>query len=157
VSLGFGIGAAATPARITIGSGQIILLDGKPVFPIGFTKAPAPDAKTPSGVSAYKELKSNGTVFHLAGPQPRKWGREAEAELDRILKSSSEAGLLVAISIPIFRQSDLPTSEKRTNYGVSLKNTETIQGWAFGRQAMSRNGARYQWRTFKNTTTSFIS
>jgi hypothetical protein len=132
VSLGFGIGAAATPARITIGSDQIILLDGKPVFPIGFTKAPAPDAKTPSGVSAYKELKSNGTVFHLAGPQPRKWGQEAEAELDRILKSSSEAGLLVAISIPdlqAIRPADQRKADELRRVVEKYRNNSGLGFW----------------------------
>src|SRR5690242_15739356 len=97
VTFGLSIGAAAT---ITISPDHIILVDGKPAFTIGFTKAPGPDAKTPSGANAYKELKSNGTVFHLAGPPPRKWGPEAETELDHILDRSARAGLLTAISIP---------------------------------------------------------
>ncbi|MHB8654833.1 MAG: hypothetical protein ACYDA9_13245 [Terriglobia bacterium] len=92
---------AAQAAKVTIGSHNVIFVDGKAVFPIGFTKAPPPGSKTPSGGDAYQELKTNGTVFHLVGPLPKqKWGPDTEAELDHIMELSAKAGLLTAISIP---------------------------------------------------------
>ena len=94
----FGPGAKA--ARITIGSHNVIYVDGQPAFPVGFTKGPPPDSKTPSGTGAYEEMKTNGTVFHLAGPRPGEWGPAAQAELDHILVRSAQTGFLTAISIP---------------------------------------------------------
>lgn len=86
-------------ARVAISPDSIILVNGKPVFPIGFTLAPPPDGKTPSGADAYRELETNGAVFHRCGPGPRQWGPATEAALDRLLDRSAETGLLCAISI----------------------------------------------------------
>jgi hypothetical protein len=96
----FAIGPIAWAARITIGPHNIIYVDGQPVFPIGFTKGPPPDGKTPWGTGAYEEMKTNGTVFHLAGPRPGQWGPKAQSELDHILARSAQADFLTAISIP---------------------------------------------------------
>jgi hypothetical protein len=76
------------------------LADAGTVFPIGFTKAPPPDALTPDGQDAYRELKASGGSFHRCGPPAGQWGAEAEAELDFTLSRSAETGLLCAIFIP---------------------------------------------------------
>lgn len=93
-------GSSTNAARINIGPHNVIYVDGQPAFPIGFTKGPPPDSRTPWGSGAYEEMKTNGTVFHLSGPQPGKWGPEAQSELDHILARSAETGFLTAISIP---------------------------------------------------------
>jgi hypothetical protein len=94
------VGARAKAAKITVGPHNIIYVDGLPAFPIGFTKGPPADSKTPWGTGAYEEMKTNGRVFHLAGPRPGKWGPEAQAALDHILARSAQTGFLTAISIP---------------------------------------------------------
>jgi len=90
--------AAAAP--VAINSDGVLTVNGKPVFPIGFTLAPPPWGKTPAGGDAYAELKSNGTVFHRCGPARGQWGAPAEAALDHLLDRSARSGLLAAISIP---------------------------------------------------------
>ncbi|HET8549452.1 MAG TPA: hypothetical protein VFL57_15675 [Bryobacteraceae bacterium] len=86
-------------ATVTIRRDGVFLHDGSPMFPIGFTTAPPPDAKTPWGTSGYAELKSSGAAFHrCSGGQP--WGAAAEQQLDRIMDASAKAGLLCAIYIP---------------------------------------------------------
>ena len=100
LSLVLALGSSATAAKITIGPHNIMYVDGQPAFPIGFTKGPPPDSKTPWGTGAYEEIKTNGTVFHLSGPRPGKWGPEAQSELDHILDRSAQTGFLTAISIP---------------------------------------------------------
>src|SRR5713226_10677101 len=89
----------ALATRVTITKENVVQVNGKPVFPIGFTLAPPPGAKTPAGDDAYRELKTNGAVLHRCGPGPRQWGPAAEAALDRLLDSSAEAGLLCGVSI----------------------------------------------------------
>ncbi len=86
-------------AQVTIGRDNIIQVNGETVFPIGFTLAPPPGGKTPAGDDAYREIKSNGAVFHRCGPGPRQWGAEAEAKLDRLLEASAQADLLCGVSI----------------------------------------------------------
>jgi hypothetical protein len=98
--LALALTAAAPPQAVRIDEHGVFSRDDAPVFPIGFTTAPRPGAKTPSGGDAYAELRSNGTVFHRYGPQPKGWGPAAEADLDRVMDASARAGLLVALSIP---------------------------------------------------------
>jgi hypothetical protein len=95
-----GTGSAAHAAQVMVGPHNVIAVDGKPAFPIGFTSGPPLGSKTPTGADAYQELKSNGTVFQRVGPRGRqRWDAESEAELDRILAASAKAGILNAIWI----------------------------------------------------------
>ncbi len=91
------------PRHVTIRADNVILIDGAPVFPIGFTKAPPPDGKTPSGSDAYAELKTLGTIFHRCGPPPKGWNAESQAELDHIMDRSAAAGIFGAITMPDFQ------------------------------------------------------
>jgi hypothetical protein len=72
---------------------------GRPAFPIGFTTAPDPAAKAPSGQNAYAELVSNGLVFSRCG-LPGKWSATSEAVLDVMLDRAAATGPLCAIYIP---------------------------------------------------------
>lgn len=87
-------------ATVSIGPHNVVMVDGKPVFPIGFITGPPPGTKTPSGGDAYEELKRNGTVFLWAGVfQRQKWDPESEASLDRMMAFCAKKGILTAISI----------------------------------------------------------
>ncbi len=98
--LALGAAVLAPAAQVKVGPNNVILVDGKPTFPIGFTGGPPPGSKTPTGEDAYQELKSNGTVFQRVGPPMRqKWDAQSEAELDRVLAASAKAGILNAIWI----------------------------------------------------------
>ena len=77
----------------------VFQFDGKPAFPIGFTTAPVPGSKAPSGADANAELARNGVVFNRCG-SGAKWGPEAEAALDAIMDHAAKTGMLCAIYIP---------------------------------------------------------
>jgi hypothetical protein len=64
-------------------------------FPIGFTKAPPPDARTPTGADAYQELARNGDVFHRCGGKG-----VTEAQLDHLLDRSAQSGIRCAVYLP---------------------------------------------------------
>jgi hypothetical protein len=94
------LGAMGRTATLTISEHRIIVVNGKPAFPIGFMWAPPPESKTPTGRDAYEELKSNGIVWQLVGPtRSQTWDAEAESKLDRTMELSAKAGLLTGISI----------------------------------------------------------
>jgi len=96
---------SARSARVTVGPHQIVKVNGKPVFPIGFIKGPPAGSRTPTGGDAYREIKSNGTVFLQVGPKPRApWDAEAQASLARTMELAGKAGLLAAISIPALQK-----------------------------------------------------
>ncbi len=93
--------ASASAAQVAVGPHNVVLVNGKPVFPIGFIKGPPAGSQTPSGGDAYAELKSNGTVFLQVGPPPNeRWDLESESLLDGTMRVAGDAGLLTAISIP---------------------------------------------------------
>lgn len=98
-AVGLAARAASSGAVVSIRSDNVLLLRGKPVFPIGLTKAPPPDGKTPDGREAYAEIATNGTMFHRCGASKGQWNAEAEASLDFILRRSAEAGIYAAIMI----------------------------------------------------------
>ncbi|MBI1897290.1 MAG: hypothetical protein HYS04_12325 [Acidobacteria bacterium] len=92
--------AGAAERTVAIRPDGVFLQDGIPIFPLGFVKGPPPDGRTPSGESAYAELKTNGAVFQRCGSLPKRWGPDAEAELDYWMRRSAEAGISCAIYIP---------------------------------------------------------
>jgi hypothetical protein len=94
-------------------------------FPIGFTKAPPPDGTTPAGGDAYKELASNGAVFHRAGGKG-----VTEAELDHVLDRSAQAGIKVALYVPeLSAPADDATEAKLRRIINKYKNHPALGYW----------------------------
>src|SRR5687767_5401877 len=56
------------PSRVEITPEHVLAIDGRKVFPIGFTVPPAPSAKTPWGKPALDEFRSAGALFIRTGP-----------------------------------------------------------------------------------------
>jgi hypothetical protein len=71
--------------RAVLNEDYVLVIDGKKVFPIGFTVSPFPNSKTPSGKNAIAELADAGATFLRAGPLGDSWtearfAREKEME-----------------------------------------------------------------------------
>ena len=56
------------PTKVMITPEHVLSINGKKVFPIGFTTPPPPDAKTPDGKPALEELREAGAIFIRTGP-----------------------------------------------------------------------------------------
>jgi hypothetical protein len=56
------------PSRVTIGPDNVLVFNGRRVFPIGFTLAPSPGALSPRGVEGLKELREAGALTLRTGP-----------------------------------------------------------------------------------------
>ncbi len=93
-----GAGVASAITLKTHGSQEALTADGKPVFPIGFTRAPEPGALTPDGKNGYEELAQYGFVFHRV--DANNWGPKTEAQVDIILEESAKYRLYAALSVP---------------------------------------------------------
>src|SRR5262249_56959163 len=89
----------AKAATVSIDKEQFFLVNGQRVFPFFFMLAPPPDARTPSGADAWRELKQYGTVFHHCNVLPGQWGAAGEARIDRMLARAGETGLVCAVAI----------------------------------------------------------
>jgi hypothetical protein len=66
--------------KMNYGPDLVFQIDGKKVFPIGFTTAPPPDGKTPSGKNGIQELADAGATFMRTGHH--KWERK-DIELEQ--------------------------------------------------------------------------
>ena len=69
----FTLSATAAGTTVTIAPHGALLIDGKPVFPIGFTMPPPADGKTPDGKDAIAELADAGATFLRTGPMGTDW------------------------------------------------------------------------------------
>lgn len=56
------------PSHVAIGPDNVLLVNGRRVFPIGFTLAPPPGALSPRGVEGLKELREAGALTFRTGP-----------------------------------------------------------------------------------------
>src|SRR5256885_11613462 len=94
-------------------------------FPIGFTKAPPPDGKTPSGADGYRQLVRHGAVFHRLGGKG-----VTEAEIDRTMDRSAEAGMRVALYLPeVTAPADTAAEEKLRRLVLRYRNHPALAYW----------------------------
>ncbi len=90
-ALMLGVPFPATASKALINSNKLLVIDGKPVFPIGFSLPPPIGSKTPQGHDAIKELAEAGTTFlrtptRLAGDWNPQTVREVKESLDAAKK-----------------------------------------------------------------------
>src|SRR3954469_7422184 len=62
-----------TGNKVTLNSDNVLVINGRKVFPIGFTLAPPPDGKTPTGRNGIAELADAGGTFFRTGPRGEGW------------------------------------------------------------------------------------
>ncbi|HEX8524996.1 MAG TPA: hypothetical protein VF669_22285 [Tepidisphaeraceae bacterium] len=54
--------------QVQINPDQVLLVNGRKIFPVGFTMPPKPDATTPDGKNGIQELHDAGATFFRTGP-----------------------------------------------------------------------------------------
>jgi hypothetical protein len=79
--------------KAIINSNLVLEIDGKKVFPIGFTLPPPVNGKTPDGKNAIKELADAGATFLRAGPLTPKWNNEHFAEERKVHDAAAKYGM----------------------------------------------------------------
>jgi len=67
------VAAPALSAKCIINEDMVFVIDGKKVFPIGFTMPPPPAGKTPTGKNAIDELHDAGATFLRTGVMGTNW------------------------------------------------------------------------------------
>src|ERR1043166_3879540 len=80
----------AAGSKATINSDLVLVIDGKKVFPIGFTMPPPPDGRTPEGKKAIRELADAGATFLRTGG---KWSEEITRREQKYLDAAARYGL----------------------------------------------------------------
>ena len=68
--------SAQTGNKVSLNSDQVLVINGKKIFPIGFTLAPPPGAKAPNGKNGIEELADAGGTFFRTGANGKAWSEE---------------------------------------------------------------------------------
>lgn len=55
-------------SRVSINADRVVVINGRKVFPIGFTFGPRPGARSPRGVEGLKEIRDAGGLMLRTGP-----------------------------------------------------------------------------------------
>jgi hypothetical protein len=93
-----------TPTKVIVTPEQVLSINGRKVFPIGFTVPPPPDAKTPGGKLALEEFCAAGATFIRTGPmrdieEGKKyaaWDKEWAEREKQYMKAAAHAGMYCA-------------------------------------------------------------
>lgn len=78
---------------VTINSDNVLLINGKKVFPIGFTTAPLPGAKAPNGKEGIQELADAGGLFMRTGAHGTNWSEETFATEQQWEDAAARCGM----------------------------------------------------------------
>jgi hypothetical protein len=84
------VGAAS---HIGISAEQVLVIDGRKVFPIGFTMPPPPEGKAPNGKNAIEELHDAGATFLRTGVMGGPWNDAAIAEEKKFQDAAAKYGM----------------------------------------------------------------
>lgn len=95
---GFGLvlltaASALAASQTTINSDLVLAIDGRKIFPIGFTLPPPPDGTTPEGRNAIEELAAAGATFMRTGAQGGDWDDATIAREQKYLDAAARYGL----------------------------------------------------------------
>lgn len=90
--------AAEGPLHVGIGADGQFLVNGRAVFPIGFSGGPPVESYTPEGKNGFAELAKNGFVFFLWFSRQQPWGPGTQAELDAEFREANQYGIKIAAS-----------------------------------------------------------
>jgi hypothetical protein len=80
-------------SRVTINPDRVLVIDGTPVFPIGFTLPPPPGALTPDGQEGLAELRAAGATFLRTGVMGGPWDDRAIDQEQRWQDAAARLGL----------------------------------------------------------------
>src|SRR5882724_4783173 len=83
--------AAHAGTKVSLNEDRVLVIDGKKFFPIGFTMAPPPDGKTPSGKSGLQELRdAGGNCFRTGPTKEDSWDEKGIATEQKWLDAAAQ-------------------------------------------------------------------
>ncbi len=89
----FPVHLLSAPSKVTINPDQVLVIDGKKVFPIGFTMPPPANGFTPDGENAIQELSRAGANFMRTGAWGDNWGSETIKREKEYMDAAAKYGM----------------------------------------------------------------
>jgi hypothetical protein len=117
-TLAFGLAASAS--QTTFDTNHVLVIDGKKIFPIGFTMPPPPEGRTPAGKNAIAELADAGANFMRTGAWDGGW---SEAALQREKKYEDAAARYGLHCVPYLREYASPRNAHQDAMLEKILNT----------------------------------
>ncbi|MDO8539770.1 MAG: hypothetical protein Q7S40_04960 [Opitutaceae bacterium] len=99
---------AASDAKIN--RDLVLEIDGRKIFPIGFTMPPLPDAVTPDGRNGIEELAAAGATFMRTGAQGGDWNEAIFQREQKYLDAAAKYGLYC---MPFLRERSMVDSDAK--------------------------------------------
>src|SRR5438105_223093 len=62
-----------TGTRASLDSNEVLVIDGKKIFPLGVTMPPPPGTTAPNGRDAFEEMHAGGLSFVRTGTMAEPW------------------------------------------------------------------------------------
>ncbi|HZN67687.1 MAG TPA: hypothetical protein VFB66_20525 [Tepidisphaeraceae bacterium] len=90
---------AAAGTKASFNADGVLVIDGKKVFPIGFTMPPPPDGKTPAGRNGIEELHDAGANFLRTGVMGTAWDEAAFAREQAWQDAAARHGMHCLVSL----------------------------------------------------------
>jgi hypothetical protein len=80
-------------SHVSVNSDQVLVIDGKKVFPVGFTMPPPADGKAPNGKDGIGELRDAGATFLRTGVMGGPWNEAAIAKEESFQDAAAKHGM----------------------------------------------------------------
>lgn len=121
---------ASASSHVTIDSNLVLNINGRKVFPIGFSPPPPPDGKTPDGKNAIAVLADAGANFLRTGAHHEGWNEQTLQREQEYLNVAAHYGLFCMPYLKEYARisSDSQAAKLRTLIN-RFKNDPALGAW----------------------------
>ena len=132
-----GIFSAQGGSVVTVGAGNVMSINGKKVFPIGFSPGPPTGGLTDDGTDGLQELRNAGALFYRLN-QTNNWNTQAITNQQAALDWAGQHGMFCLIDLSelsAFPATDTNTPVMLTNVVNTFKNHAALGVWENKKEA----------------------
>ncbi len=85
--------------QVTINSDNVLVINGRKLFPIGLSTGPQPEIKAPDGKNAFEELADAGATFVRSGTRGKDWDEQTVASEQKLEDAAAHYGLFCWLNL----------------------------------------------------------
>jgi len=122
---------AQTASVVTVNADKALVLNGRKVFPIGFSPGPPTNGKTPTGADALQELRDAGALLFRMS-QTTDWNSQVIADQQAALDWANQHGMYCWVNLrelSKFADGDTATEAALRNIVDTFRNHPAVGLW----------------------------